>query len=171
MNKQDLKELARYGAERKLSHIEEDLKELHREFPDIFASGPPFVLLKAEQRKAAKDWPIVANGKVGRKKGYNGDWTPERRAQQAEIMKARQVKMHRARWPKGTKKRRTPKKTPKQGWVLRWKQRLSEHGPERLFVTAAALGTQSANLVTSGRQAIADGEIVKQSDGSYALPE
>jgi hypothetical protein len=50
MLKDELRELATWGMRRKLEEMERTLAEYHREFPELFISEAPPVLLKAEPR-------------------------------------------------------------------------------------------------------------------------
>lgn len=98
MLKAQLQELARFGVRRKLEMYETQLKALYRAFPDEFVGEP--VLLKPETKDGGNDWPaFTATAPEGNGNGTTAHdrmsaaakaaWTPERRAEQSRLVKAR----------------------------------------------------------------------------------
>jgi hypothetical protein len=154
MTKSDLLGLAQWGAHREVAAIEQRLHALQREFPDIFVVNESIVLLKAELRSSD-------NGLAPRKKNfkYSASWTPARRAKQAKVMRKRLKAMH------GRLTKKKPKRTL---WKDRWYARLKKRGPEQLSISAHALRTASATLLTSADSYLKDGTIKKQKSGLYA---
>lgn len=59
MKKDALQLLAAYGVRHKLALMERELRELHRDFPEAFASETPPVLLRPERKPNGNDWPAV----------------------------------------------------------------------------------------------------------------
>jgi len=178
MTKDELRALAALGVREKIATIERELERLFAEFPDVFAGDAVPILLRAEMRAKGNGWKPehVATVSEAVARGHKRAWTPERRAKYSRTMKARIKKSGHPRW-KGAKEKRAPGKRAKGGaganWKAKWYDRLEAHGPETVGASAAALGTSSASLLTSSREWVKAGAIVKQGKpgtrGAYAV--
>lgn len=185
MNKEELRELAALGAKRKLESVERQLASLYAEFPDIFISDGPPMLVKAEAREDGNRW----NGKMQstleyqrRSEGAKRSWTPARRAKSAKRMKkllkerggflratdkqlaTLQKKVKKATAQKGTKARGVRK-----DWKNKWYARLEQVGTERLAESSKALGASPASLITAGKQWLKMGVLKKTKPGYYTV--
>lgn len=121
MKKSDLHELARLGVRTKLLALERFLGDLFLEFPEEFLSKTAPVLARSE-RKARSTWPALAvaapapddetsasddetgssedepeTREAAPRSKQKAAWSPERRAKQAKLMKARSQDLHAAR--------------------------------------------------------------------------
>ena len=165
MNKRDYRQLAEAGAQQRLAVIEKELNDLQRAFPNIFVSDERPLLLKA----ALRDESVNGNRSTAR---YTAAWTPERRAAQAARMRKRakdRIYHQKYRQRKQHAAQGTNKHKGKARWRERWYARLKKHGPEQVGVSAHALKTQSANLLTSATGWLKAGVIVKEGKGRYAV--
>ena len=100
MKKADLTELTRLGVRAKLEQLQQYVRELHSEFPEEFATPTPPVFLKAQEKPGGNSWPAFIASSNGdsdetTSNKLKGLWTPERRAEQAQRVRARMAK---AKW-------------------------------------------------------------------------
>lgn len=181
MTKDSLRTLAEYGARHQVALIEKQLNDLQREFPNIFLTHERVLLLKAQERgngNGAHRSAIAAK--------VSASWTPERKERAAKRMKAQQRKLQAAkreaeaardakptkatRWKKKAKSKRHAS-NGHQKLKNRWYERLLTHGPESVGVSAKALDTTSASLLTSADKYFERGVIVKDktTKGIYAV--
>jgi hypothetical protein len=97
IRKADYTELTRLGVRARLAELERYVADLHKEFPDEFASPTAPVFLKGEEKPGGNSWPpmpVLVSGN-----GHHADavlvpakasgWSQEQRAKQAQRMRDR----------------------------------------------------------------------------------
>lgn len=96
MTREELHQFAAAGVAQKIAAIEKELSTYHKEWPELFLSATAPQLLKAALKNGNNThWPIGENGTAPSRK--TAEWTPERRAKQAAIMRKRSKAMHQAK--------------------------------------------------------------------------
>jgi hypothetical protein len=79
-----------------LQQIERKLLRIQREFPELFVSTAPVVLLKAEARTDGRAWPLAAPAAVKNPKqsaAMKASWTPKRRKEASARMKKQRASL------------------------------------------------------------------------------
>jgi hypothetical protein len=172
MTKDELRALAARGVKDRLAEIERELARMHAEFPEAFASATAPIVLAAEARPSGNGWKAehVETVRDAVAEGHKRAWTPARRAKYSRMMKKR---IRDEGHPAKGNRRAKPPRGPARDWKNQWYTRLETHGPEGVAVSARALGTSSANLLTASKGWIKAGVIVKQGKkggpGPYAV--
>jgi len=99
----ELQQFAIAGVRDRVRDIEKELHRMQREFPSIFITDAPLVLLAPEKRTDGKSWPLVKADHTARNQKIAATWTPARRRKAAKMMKKTRAKMERAKKNDGSK--------------------------------------------------------------------
>ena len=90
----ELQQFAIAGVRDRVRAIEKELHRMQREFPAVFITDAPLVLLAPEKRTDGKSWPL-APAETAKREKMKAAWTPARRKRAAALLKKRRPKMQR----------------------------------------------------------------------------
>jgi len=93
----ELQQFAIAGVRDRVRDIEKELHRMQREFPAVFITDAPLVLLAPEKRTDGKSWPLVPSKHAERNQKIAKSWTPSRRKRAAVLMKKTRAKMERTK--------------------------------------------------------------------------
>jgi hypothetical protein len=163
MNRDELVKLAEVGMRQRLLGVERQLAQAFRDFPGLFIGETPPQFVKPELKNGnTSDWPIMVTPGTEEARAINAHrarWTPERRAAQAELMRARRGKhsLH------GKHKRQI-------GLVHQVHRYLAKHGESALKDIMKATGAKaSSSVISSMHPGLRSGRFSKPGPGRYAL--
>lgn len=114
LTRDELRGFARAGVRASVVEMERTLARLCREYPEVFINGTAPVFVAPEEKPHAQPWPALT-ASDGRSRV---EWTAERRAVQAERIRARLPKMVAARRKKIRERKKEEQKvrrSPKGG--------------------------------------------------------